>query len=150
MIIKYKISYLSDGTKVKITNELFRQLKRWEVEGTSISTRFADELKEQDNEWINNYRTYYTFFESLEAQRDGMYEYYISNEDLPIEKKLLNNELVKSVLNILKNFSETQKRRFIKHFVYEMSYKEIAEQEAVIRRAVNKTIKEVLKLLNKF
>jgi hypothetical protein len=28
--MKYKMSYLTDGTKVKITDELFNQLKRWE------------------------------------------------------------------------------------------------------------------------
>jgi len=57
----YKISYLSNGNKVKITNTLFYQLKNWEVENILLQDKFIAELKSQDNEWINSNCNYYRY-----------------------------------------------------------------------------------------
>ena len=145
MNIKY--SYLSDGTKVKITNELFRQLKRWEMVDIGISARFLDELKKQDNDWLNSYRNYYLFFKSLEAEKDGMYEYYLDNGYIPVEKNVDYKERIRIILNFLEFCSVKQRRRFIKHFFYGMSYEEIAKQEAVSKWSVRESIKRAMNML---
>lgn len=149
MKIIYKVSYLSNGTKVKITNELFNQLKKWEVENADIPNSFLDELKMQDDEWINNYRNYYLKNTSLNTlinlRIDLKSSVYTTNQS--VEQICITREAIANITVILEKCTIIQKRRFIKHFVHKLSYSEIAIQENVSKIAVQKSINKVLKLL---
>ncbi len=124
----YKISYLSNGTKVKITNELFNQLKTWEMEGVMLPIAFVDELKIQDNAWINSNRNYYMHINQYEPQ-----SYQLSMHP-PLVSHILNREKLHQIYQILKTCSGRQKRRFIMHFYYGYSYSDIAVQEGVHKK----------------
>ena len=133
----YKISYLSNGKKVKITNELFNQLKKWEMEGVMLPIAFVDELKIQDNAWINSNRNYYTHINHNEQ-----HDYQICSS-LPIVNHILNREKLYQIYQILKTYSGRQRRRFIMHFYYGYSYSDIAVQEGVHKKTIRKSIQKV-------
>jgi hypothetical protein len=147
--MKYKISYLSNCNKVKITNELFLQFKKWEIEGVDISKSFSDELKLQDNEWINNTRRYYSHNTSF-----GNFDSYIATlnlhciNDLPSFTELvIHRETLSAISAILSQCAFTQRRRFLKHFYYGLSYEEIALQESVNRNTVRRSVKKIKALI---
>ena len=58
MIQGYRKAYLTDGTQVKITEELFQQLKTWEQEGYAIPLAYSDMLKNEDNDMFKARRNY--------------------------------------------------------------------------------------------
>jgi hypothetical protein len=147
--MKYRISYLSNCNKVKITNELFLQFKKWEIEGVALSKSFSDELKLQDNEWINNTRRYYSHNTSF-----GNFDSYIAAlnlhciNDLPSTTELaIRRETISIISSILSKCSYIQRRRFLKHFYYGLSYDEIASQENVNKNTVRRSIKKVKDLI---
>ena len=68
MTINYRKTYLTDGTQVKLTEELYQQLKQWEQEGYDIPFQYSDMLKKEDNEMINANRQYYRHNIPLDEQ----------------------------------------------------------------------------------
>ena len=149
MAIKYRKAYLTDGTKVKITEELFNQLQVWESEGYTFHISFIDLLKIQDNEMLNQQRNYYLHNISLE----GEFEKEKVNLKLIIDSKNLFNDPVENIglknqLNtVLGNCSETQKRRFIKYYYLDFTLEMIANQEERSISSVYRSIKKVEKKL---
>ncbi len=149
MTIKYKVSYLSDGTKVKITSKLYNQFKQWKMQGIHIPMRFKNELKIQDNDWLNSYRQYYRHNTSLDLfkEKNIIFESILKVKNESIERIAIRRELIVIVLNALDKCTKAQKRRFIKHFAYCMSYEAIAKQENCTKRAVEKSIKAAEQML---
>ena len=140
----YRKAYLTDGTQVKITEELFQQLKTWEQEGYAIPFTYADMLKKEDNEMIKADRKYYTHNVSLDDQVDSalMHDKRHSISDY-IQNSFRRNQIMK-VLNLC---TETQRRRFIKHYYLGYSYAQIARQERCCRKSIYESIQAVEKLL---
>ncbi len=152
MTIKYKISYLSDGTKVKITEELFNNLKTWEAQGYEIEERFIDELKKQDDVWLNSHRQYYRNSSSLEAEteRENPNRAILLDPNQNVENIIMQNEREHIIHSIIDGCTETQKRRFIKYYYLHLSYSTIAKQENCTKRAVGNSIKAAEQMLIKF
>ena len=147
MNIKYKINYLSNGTKVKITNELFKQINQWDTDKTKISSEFLDELKIQDNNWINSIRRYYRNTIAVESL-----SYQVLNQDRALRVKNPQNEcnnkiLLESMLFKLSLCTKTQRRRFLLYHYYGLSYIEIAQIEGKNERSIRESIEQALKLL---
>ncbi len=140
MKIQYKISYLTNGTKVKITNELFRQIKQWETEGMDISTRFLDELKSQDNEWINKRRQYYRYTTSLQS---------LTDKEINKEKhKSADSRLMfTQALSRLNCCTSKQRKRFLLFYYYGFSYRAIAEIEGKNICSIKKSVQKAVNLL---
>ena len=134
MYISYKKSYLSDGTKVKITHELFNQFKRWEISCVHIVDSYKDELKIQDNRWLNSYIGYYKKFTSL-----GLFEDTDSVE-LITESNKFDLRIIKDVL---RKCTKLQRERFIKHFVLGYDCSEISNQEGKSQRTVQYSIEQI-------
>jgi RNA polymerase sigma factor (sigma-70 family) len=149
MTIKYKVSYLSDGTKVKITEELFNNLKMWESQGYKIEDKFKDELKKQDDVWLNSYRQYYRKSSSLEAEteKENPNQSILIDTSQSIEDIVMQNERDQIIYSILDECTETQKRRFIKYYYLHLSYSAIAKQEGCTKRAVGNSIKSAEQML---
>ncbi len=145
MIQSYRKAYLTDGTQVKITEELFQQLKTWEQEGYAIPFAYSDMLKNEDNNMINASRNYYLHNTSLDAQ----------DADSPIlrdihyglEDHVLQRERGKQVMKALSLCSDTQRRRFIKHYYLGFSFAEIARQESCYESAVRKSVGKAEKMI---
>ena len=148
--IQYKASYLSDGTKVKITHELFNQLKQWEMQSIHIPIRFKNELKIQDNDWLNSNRRYYRHNTSLELlkEKNVVFKCVFSDTAVSVEN-IARRKIIATIFNILDNCTQTQKRRFLKHFMCEMSYTEIAKQENCTKQSINEAIHAVERILTK-
>jgi len=145
MIQGYRKAYLTDGTQVKITEDLFQQLKTWEQEGYAIPFAYADMLKNEDNEMINANRRYYRHNIPLDAQdadssmlRDTRYS---------LDDHVLRRELGKQVMKVLGLCSETQRRRFIKHYFLGFSHTQIANQERCAEKQVRKAVNAAEKML---
>ena len=148
----YKLSYLSNGEKVKITNELFFQLKNWEMEGILLPIKFIDELKSQDNEWINSNRCYYTH--NLQFERQDYPKRTSINcikHTTQVTDLILTQEKLHQIYKVLLQCSGRQRRRFVQYFYYGYSYSDIAQQEGVnkstVRRSIQK-IKEIIRSMN--
>jgi hypothetical protein len=121
MNTKYKISYLNNGTKVKVTNQLFNQIKKWEESGIEISYEFLDELKIQDNNWINKTRQYYRNAVAIQTL-----SYHVLSEDKSLQTKSFQNKSNNRILLncVIKNLSECttiQKRHFLFYYYYGFS-----------------------------
>ena len=145
--MKYKMSYLTDGTKVKITDELFNQLKRWETENTEVTDYFKDELKKQDNEWINKNRQYQRNNTSLDSLISEGFDFiFIDSTDL-VEEILIKKERKKSVDYILNSCTKMQKRVFVLYFFYGLGYREISRIERKNKDTIKYSIKKVLQML---
>ena len=147
MNVKYKISYLSDGTKVKITNQLFSQLKKWEEEDVAILPAFLDELKIQDNNWINSTRNYYIKTVAMQS---------LPHQALNKEKSLRTNNFqissdnrvfLSCIISKLTECTATQKRRFLLHYYYGFSYKEIGELEGVSKFSIRNSVQKAIEIL---
>jgi RNA polymerase sigma factor (sigma-70 family) len=147
MNIKYKISYLTDGNKVKITSQLFKQINEWENEGIKLSSEFLDELKRQDNEWINSIRQYYRYTVSLQS---------LSQKAVNKEKSLRKEEIIikadrrllfRQVIKWLDSCTSKQRRRFLLFYYYGFSYSEIGKIEGCSVYAVRKMVQKVEKRL---
>lgn len=151
MTIKYKTSYLSNGTKVKITEELFNNLKVWEAQGYEIEDKFKDELKKQDDVWLNSHRQYYRNSSSLdaEAEKENPNQSILLDISQNVENIVLQNEREQIIYSILDECTETQKRRFIKYYYLHLSYSAIAKQEGCTKRAVGNSIKSAEQMLIK-
>ena len=147
----YKISYLSNGDKIKITNELFYQLKKWEMEETILPEAFIDELKSQDNEWINNNRSYY--YHNVQFDQQGEAESLLRSDNRhhnPVVNKIITQEKLHQIYKILQQCTGRQRRRFILLFFYGYSFSDIALQEAVSRNTVRRSIQKARKLIKKY
>jgi hypothetical protein len=117
----YKISYLSNGNKIKITNELFYQLKKWELEKIILAETFIDQLKLQDNEWINSNHSYYRYNIQYKYQSNyGM----LLRPDLtnPVTDQILTQEKLHQIYKILQQCTGRQRRRFTLYFFYGYSF----------------------------
>ena len=147
MNAKYKIGYLNDGTKVKVTNQLFNQIKKWEESGIEISYEFLDELKIQDNNWINKTRQYYRNAVAIQTL-----SYHVLSEDKSLRTKNFQNKSNNRILLncVMKNLSECttiQKRRFLLYYYYGFSYKEIADIENRNIYSIKKSVQKAVKIL---
>ena len=147
MTINYRKTHLTDGTQVKITEELYQQLKQWEQEGYEIPFQYSDMLKIEDNEMINANRQYYRHNIPLDERM------LRTQINLPVldfnsmENQILKKERSKQLMKVLDICSETQRRRFIKHYYLGLSKCEIARQEDCSEKQVRKSISIVEKLL---
>lgn len=145
MIQSYRKAYLTDGTQVKITEELYQQLKQWEQEGYPFPFEYTDMLKKEDDEMINADRRYYRHNTSLDAH----------DVDSPImrdirccpEDHILKRERNMWLMQSLGLFSNTQRRRFIKHYYLGYSYAQIARQERCSKQSVHESIIAAEKML---
>lgn len=147
MNIKYKINYLSDGNKVKITNELFNQIKQWDAEGIIITSEFLDELKIQDNNWINSMRRFYRNTVPIESL-----SYQVINQAKTLRIKNFQNDcnekiLLKCILSRLSQCTKTQRRRFVLHYYYDFSYEEIGNIEERSKITIRESVKKAVKML---
>ena len=147
MSIKYKNSKLSDGTKVKITEELFNNLKEWESQGYEIDEKYLDELKKQDDTWLNSYRAYYrrTYSLDAEAEKENPNQSYLLDPRQDVEKIIEQGESENIIHGILNECTEIQRRRFIKYYYLEFTLEMIAKQEGSSFQTVHKSIKKVEK-----
>ena len=141
MKIYYKISCLSDGTKVKITSELFNQIKVWELENISVSDYFKDTLKVQDDKWINSYRQYYRSSIPLNNLKyDGQLPNIISATN--IKKDTINGNIIEAIYSLLDPCTLLQKKHFIKHYFEGFSISEITIREKRNRTVIYKSIRK--------
>jgi DNA-directed RNA polymerase specialized sigma24 family protein len=149
MTINYRKAYLTDGTQVKITEELLRQLCQWEQEGYEISFQYIDMLKKEDNALINAERKYYRHNISLNAQllKEHINPELMCNKEHSMDEQLQMKEQKKQIMQILKLCTEVQRRRFIKHYYLGFSYAEIAKLENCSKQSVHESIVTVEKLL---
>jgi len=141
----YRKAYLTDGTQVKITEELFQQLKTWEQEGYEIPFTYADMLKKEDNEMINADRRYYRHNASLDTQDAD--SPMLKDDHYGLEDHIIRREHGKLVIKVLSLCSEIQRRRFIKHYFLGYSYAQIAKQELCSKRAIEFSVHAVEKML---
>lgn len=151
MTINYRKAYLTDGTQVKITEELFQQLKQWEKEGYDIPFQYTDILKQEDNKMINANRQYYRNNISLEEQmsKEQSNPSLVEDTKFSVEDTTENIDRRNNIVQILKACTETQRRRFIKHYYLGYSYVQIGKQEGCSDVAVHLNIQKVeQKLLN--
>ncbi len=145
MIQGYRKAYLTDGTQVKITEELFQQLKTWEREGYAIPFAYADMLKNEDNDMINASRNYYLHNTSLDAQ--DLSSALLHDKGYNLDDHILKRDSDRRLMNALGLCSETQRRRFIKHYFLGFSYAQIAYQEKCTKRAIEFSIRAAEKML---
>ena len=145
MIQGYRKAYLTDGTQVKITEELFQQLKTWEQEGYAIPFAYADMLKNEDNDMINASRNYYLHNTSLDAQ--DLSSALLHDKGYNLDDHILKRDSDRRLMNALNLCSETQRRRFIKHYYLGFSYTQIAKQERCAEKQVRKAVNAAEKML---
>ncbi len=144
----YKIHYLTDGTKVKITSQLFNQIKQWETDGVHIDSNFLDELKKQDNEWINSTRRYYRntiAIESLSIQVLNQQKALRANSFQNISNDRL---YINKILENLSVCTDTQIRRFLMYYYFGYSLTSISRHEKCSEGAVRKSIRKVKERIN--
>ncbi len=143
----YKISYLTNGTKVKITSQLFNQIKQWETEGVKIDSSFLDELKKQDNEWINSTRQHYRNTLAIES----LSIYALNNNKAfridDFQNESINRICIYKMLDNLSSYTEVQRRRFLMKYYLGLSYAQISEMEGCSEFAVRKMVQKVEKRL---
>ncbi len=149
MNTKYKKTYLSDGTQVKITEELFNQLLEWSKEGREFHFSYIDLLKTMDNEMINANRRYYDNNISLEGilEKEALNPEILTDEstvDNYIGRNIEMNNLIIMALNLC---TESQKRRFFKYYYLDFKLERIAEEEGCSFQTVQRSIKKVEKRL---
>lgn len=141
----YRKAYLTDGTQVKITEVLYQQLKIWEQEGYCIPFAYTDMLKREDDEMINADRRYYQHNASLSAQ-DADSSIMRDTRCCP-EDHILKRERSRRLMQLLSRCSETQRRRFIKHYYIGLSYAQIARQERCSEKQVRKAVHAAERIL---
>ena len=149
MTIKYRKMYLTDGTQVKITEDLFNQLREWEKEGHLFHFNYIDLLKSQDNEMINQQRKYYTHNVSLEGEleKDSANPMLLKDTRDVSGKATRSIEMRNAINFVLSLCSDTQKRRFIKYYYLDFTLDMIAAQEGCSFQTIQRSIKKVEKRL---
>ena len=149
MTINYRKAYLTDGTQVKITEELFKQLREWEKEGRPIHFSYIDMLKEADNEMINKQRCYNTFNISLEGEleKDSSNPMLLKDTRDVSGKATRSIEMRNAINSVLSLCSEAQRRRFIKYYYLDFTLERIAAQEGCSFQTIQRSIKKVEKRL---
>jgi len=149
MYINYRKSYLTDGTQVKITEELFNQLRDWERQGYQFHFSYIDLLKQQDDEMINNNRAYYRHNTSLEGalERENISADLLDDRIITPEDAVIRSEQSKAILMILNLCTEAQRRRFIKYYYFGFTLEKVAEWEGCSLLSVYRSIKKVEKKL---
>lgn len=145
----YRKTYLSDGTKIKITHELHGQLDKWKQEQIEISDTILDELKMQSNTEINAERRYYRHNVSLNAELEkenteaecnyGILD--IEDKTTNVEQSVIDKDTNRQIISVLKQCTPKQRERFISHFYYDKSYVEIAQALACSEKAIRDSIK---------
>jgi DNA-directed RNA polymerase specialized sigma24 family protein len=141
----YRKAYLTDGTQVKITEELYQKLRQLEQEGYTLPFEYTDMLKKEDYDMIRANRTYYlhnTSLDAHDADSPMLRDIYYSLDDHVIQR-----ECGKLVMNVLSLCSDTQRRRFIKHYYLGFSFAEIARQESCYESAVRKSVGKAEKMI---
>lgn len=149
MELKYRKTFLTDRTQVKITEELHQQLKQWEQEGYEIPLQYMDMLKKEDNAMINANRKYYRNNVSLDRQllKKHVNPKLLHDKSCCMDDYVENKEKRSQIMKVLNLCTETQRRRFIKHYYLDYSYAEIARQENSSKNAIKQSIDVVVKLL---
>lgn len=147
MYINYKKTYLTDGTPVKITEELYNQLRDWERQGYQFHFSYIDLLKQQDDEMINQNRNYYLHNVSLDEQVEKEHPDLLHDKSYSIDEQIIKKDRSQRIMKILLLCSESQRRRFVKHYYLGLSYTEIAEQEQCSKQSVHGSIISAVKLL---
>ena len=149
MTINYRKAYLTDGTQVKITEELYKQLCQWEQERYEIPFQYSDMLKKEDNALINAERRYYRHNISLDAQllKEHINPELMHSKEHPIDEQIQVKEHRKQIMKLLNLCTGTQKRRFIKHYFLGYNKCEIARQECCAEKNVRKSINQVEKII---
>lgn len=143
MIQGYRKAYLTDGTQVRITEELYQQLKTWEQEGYPFPFEYTDMLKKEDHDMIRANRIYYIHNTSLDAHDAN--SPMLRDVHYGLEDHVIQRERGKLVMNVLSLCSDTQRRRFIKHYYLGFGFAEIARQESCYEYAVRKSVRKVEK-----
>jgi len=149
MTINYKKAYLTDGTQVKITYELYKQLIQWEQEGYDIPFQYKDMLMREDNVAINAERRYFRHNMSLDELllKEHTNPSLLKDENANVERTCLMREEKKLIMKVLNFCTETQKRRFIKYYYLGITQNEIAIAENTCQQAISKSIVFVEQLL---
>lgn len=147
MKVSYRKAYLTDGTQVKITEELYQQFRRWGQEGYHIPFEYSNMLKQEDNAMINANRNYYIHNISLDEQTLHILPTLRQDQGQSLDEQVMRKDRSKQIMKVLKLCSEKQRRRFINHYYLGFSYAEIAKQERCYKNAVKQSIDAVLKLL---
>jgi DNA-directed RNA polymerase specialized sigma24 family protein len=145
MIQGYRKAYLTDGTQVRISEELYQQLKTWELEGYPFPFEYTDMLKKEDHEMIKANRNYYIHNTSLDAQDAD--SPILRDVHYGLEDHVIQRERGKQVMKALSLCSDTQRRRFIKHYYLGFSFAEIARQESCYESAVRKSVGKAEKMI---
>jgi hypothetical protein len=145
MNIQYKISYFANGTKVKITSQLFNQIKQWETQNIKIEAKFLDELKKQDNDWINRTRQYYRNTIAIESLPTHLLNKEKSFRTNSFQKSSDNKIYINNIMQNLSACTDTQRRRFLMHYYLGFSLESIAKQEKCSEGAVRKSVRKVVK-----
>ena len=137
MLMQFKYAYLNDGTEVKITEELFNQLKYWENDGIYVDDDFKDILKIQDHDWLTSQRN---FYEKLykKGKKDGHTLLCVllgkeDNKESHIDDK---------VLALLDTRTQKQKSRFIKRYFLGIKPKDIAKEENISVQVITRSLKK--------
>jgi hypothetical protein len=138
MLLDFKYGYLTDGTKVKITEELFSQFKIWESQGVYVSSEYKDVLKIQDNEWLNSQRNFY-----LKLHKKGTEDGHLLINTLLGNEDKYDINFIDKVLILLDTRTKNQRSRFIKHYFYGISPKEIAKQEQRSVQVITRSLRKV-------
>lgn len=149
MIQGYRKAYLTDGTQVKITEELYQQLKTWEQEGYPFPFEYMDMLKKEDHEMIRATRNYYIHNTSLDAQmlREHINPALLCDKGYSIDEDILYRDRGRQIMAVLNMCSDTQRRRFIKHYYLGFGFAEIARQESCYENAVRKSVRKAEKMI---
>ena len=109
----------------------------------------TDMLKREDNEMINANRVYYSHNISLDAQmlKDNINPALLHDKSCCVEDDIQSKDRRKQIMKVLSLCTETQRRRFIKHYYLDLSYAEVARQENCYISAVIKSINAAEKML---
>ena len=137
MLMQFKYAYLNDGTEVKITEELFNQLKYWENDGIYVDDDFKDILKIQDHDWLTSQRNFYEkLYKKGKKDAHTLLSVLLGKEDNQ------DSHIEAKVLALLDTRTEKQKTRFIKRYFLEMTPKDIAKEEHISVQVITRSLKQ--------
>ena len=145
MMQSFRKAYLTDGTQVRITEDLYQQLNTWEQEGCPFPFEYTDMLKKEDHNMIKANRNYYIHNTSLDAQ--DVDSPILRDVHYGLEDHVIQRERGRQVMKVLSLCSDTQRRRFIKHYYLGISFAEIARQETCYESAVRKSVRKAERMI---
>lgn len=116
--------------KVEISEEIFNALDKFELEDLS-------EMNEYDNH-----------IEHSELLEQSLYA-RAKNKPESVEEEALRNITLESIMNLIDDLPDIQKRRVIKYFLYDMTLDQIAKTEGCTKMAVKFSIDIAIKNIRK-